>query len=89
MYSSTVLFYTPVLTCTPFGINIHSSTEQTTNGVKTVEQLKVLVETRFFVKCQGCNEEHEVDTYEAGEIKCACGNEYEYDNGNPEKAEVV
>ena len=53
-----------------------------------MEQLKVMVETRFFVKCQ-CNEEHEVDTYEAGEIKCACGNEYEYDNGNPETAEAV
>jgi len=54
-----------------------------------MEQLKVLVETRHFVKCQGCNEEHEVDTYEAGEIKCACGNEYEYDNGNPGAAEAV
>jgi hypothetical protein len=37
MYSSTVLFYTLVLTCTPFDINIHSSTEQTTNGEKEVD----------------------------------------------------
>jgi len=54
-----------------------------------MEQLKVMVETRFFVKCQRCGEEHEVDTHESGEIKCACGNKYKYDNGNPESAEAV
>jgi hypothetical protein len=51
--------------------------------------LKVKVETRFFVKCEKCNEEHDVDTYESGEIDCACGEKIEYDNNNPESAEAV
>jgi hypothetical protein len=57
MYSSTVLFYTLVLTCTPFGINIHTSTEQTTKEKKMSKQ-SVAKENQGYTKtpkkCSDC-----------------------------------
>ena len=53
---------------------------------------KVKMETRWFVECPHteCGAEHDVDTYESGEIECVCcGTKFEYDNGNPEQAEAV
>jgi len=50
---------------------------------------KVKMETRWFVECPECGAEHDVDTYESGEIECVCETKFEYDNGNPEQAEAV
>lgn len=54
-----------------------------------MKNVKVKVETRWFVECTECGAEHDVDAYESGEIECGCETKFEYDNGNPEKAEAV
>ncbi len=57
------------------------------NGVNEMQAVKM--ETRWFVECPECDAEHDVETYESGEIECVCETKFEYDNGNPEKAEAV
>ena len=48
---------------------------------------KVYCSTEWYVKCDNCKSNTEVDTYESGVIKCShCGIDIMYDNGNPESA---
>lgn len=52
-----------------------------------MSESKVYCTTEWYVKCDKCNSNTEVDAYDSGEIKCShCGNEIVYDNGNPESA---
>lgn len=52
--------------------------------------VKVKQETRWFVNCPECDKECDVDSYESGTIECeACACLFDFDNVNPENAEVV
>ena len=54
-----------------------------------MKQAKVKSETRWFVNCPDCDCEFDVEAYEQSVIDCVCETKFEFDNGNPERAEAV
>ena len=52
-------------------------------------EVKVKMETRFYIECPRCGSEIDVDSYEATEDKCViCSAKYSY-NSEPQNCETV